>query len=224
MTSIARTLPLSLSIAAAFTLIHLEMWVAAAVAAIVTVGVVAAVVPRDQWVSGGMDMKTTSETDFTQWDHIRPLLPGAIAILPGPWIDMSTWWPLYTSGVTGALMWGFHRQARRSAVLGRRRARRALELTSLEEATLPRLTAATEHRAVLRGLTELGAVDGIRARTWRLAQHLDTTVPEVHEEVHALERVGIVSVSSVDAGADISRHLVEVTPVGVRVIAEMRTR
>ena len=49
-------------------------------------------------------------------------------------------------------------------------------------------------------------------------------VGKLRAEVGDLERDGLVSVSTVDAGADISRHLVELTPVGVRVLTELSRR
>lgn len=103
-------------------------------------------------------------------DRWRPFLPGALAFLPGVTLPLETWWPAYLLGVTGVLTWTISSPPRRAAAIGRRRARRALEQTSLEDATLPRLGAA------------------------------------------------------VDAGPDLGRHLVEITPVGVRVMSELRQR
>ena len=222
-----RALAPSLGIAASFTLLHLGMVLAGLVAAVVTAGVAFLVLPRHVF-SGGMDMMSTSDTDYTRWDHIRPFLPGALGFLSGSVLaDLPTpsvVWPFYFVSVTGVILWSFAAEGRRAAAVGRRRARRALEQTSLEDATTTRLDAADAHRELLKGLAELGAVDGIRARMWRLAGYLDREVPGVHEEVRALQQVGVVGLSTVDAGADISRHLVEITPVGVRVLEELRNR
>lgn len=222
-----RALAPSLGIAASFTLVHLGMPLAGLVAVVVAIGVTLLVLPRHAW-SGGMDMMTTSDADYTRWDHIRPFVPGALGFLSGSVLaDLPTppvVWPFYFASVAGVILWTVAAEGRRAAVLGRRRARRALEQTSLEDATTTRLDAADSHRAVLRGLAELGAVDGIRARMWRLAGHLDREVADVREEVRALQQVGVVSVSTIDAGADTSRHLVELTPVGVRVMEELRNR
>jgi len=192
-----------------------------------TAGVAFLVLPRHVF-SGGMDMMSTSDADYTRWDHIRPFLPGALGFLSGSVLaDLPTpsvVWPFYFVSVTGVILWSFAAEGRRAAAVGRRRARRALEQTSLEDATTTRLDAADAHRELLKGLAELGAVDGIRARMWRLAGYLDREVPGVHEEVRALQQVGVVGLSTVDAGADISRHLVEITPVGVRVLEELRNR
>ncbi|MDO5512891.1 hypothetical protein [Corynebacterium sp.] len=225
--SLSRALVPSLGIAAVFTLIHLGMVLTGLVAAVVTVACTLAVMPRHIWV-GGMDMKTTSDADYTRWDHIRPFLPGALGFLAGSGLaDLPTppiVWPFYFASVTGVILWTFHSEERRSRALGQRRARRALEQTSLEDATLSRLEAAAAHRRLLRGLSDLGAVDGIRARMWRLARHLDCEVGDLREGVRALQQVGVVGVSTIDAGADVPRHLVEITPVGVRVLSELRNR
>ena len=77
-----RALAPSLGIAASFTLLHLGMVLAELVAAVVTAGVAFLVLPRHVF-SGGMDMMSTSDADYTRWDHIRPFLPGALGFLSG---------------------------------------------------------------------------------------------------------------------------------------------
>jgi len=125
-------------------------------------------------------------------DRWRPFLPGALAFLPGVTLPLETWWPAYLLGVTGVLTWTISSPPRRAAAIGRRRARRALEQTSLEDATLPRLGAARPHPPAHGSASE------------------DATLP----------RLG----AAVDAGPDLGRHLVEITPVGVRVMSELRQR
>ncbi|HHU67914.1 hypothetical protein [Corynebacterium sp.] len=216
------TVPFSFGIGAVFTLIHMEMFLAALVVFIVAAGIALVALPRDAW-SPGLDMKTTADTDFTRRDHLRLLVPGALAFIPGTWVG-GAGWPLYFLGVSGLMMLSFRAANRRTAAMGRRRAQKVLESTSLADATLPRLTTADEHRDVIRALADMGAVDGIRARTWLLAKELGRDVGKLRAEVGDLERDGLVSVSTVDAGADISRHLVELTPVGVRVLTELSRR
>lgn len=222
-----RALAPSLGIAASFTLLHLGMVLAGLVAAVVTAGVAFLVLPRHVF-SGGMDMKTTSDADFSRWDHIRPFIPGALGFLAGSVLaDLPTpsiVWPFYFASATGVILWTLRSEGRRAAAIGRRRALRALESTSLDDVTAQRLEVAEERRGVLRGLADLGAVDGIRARMWRLAGHLEREVGEVSEEVRELQKVGVVSVSTIDAGADVPRHLVEITPIGVRVLSGLRNR
>lgn len=215
--SLPRVLLPSLGFGALFTFIHLEMWWWALVSAVLTIGVAWLTVPRSAW-DVGLDLKTTSDTDFTRWDHLRIFLPGPTLGL-GP-----QWWPLYFAGVTGVTVWTFRASARRTAAMGRRRIAGALEQTSLEDATGSRLRVADDHHDILRALLQLGAVDGIRARMWRLADAVGREVSDVREAVLALDRVGVVRVSTIDAGADTTRHLVDLSPVGVRVMEELRRR
>lgn len=218
----------SLGVGATFTFIMTGLTIPALVAAAVTALVAWLGLPRSFW-SGGLDMTSLSPVDFSGWDRVRPFLPGALAfgagLLPGDgMIAEVPMWPFYFVGTTAAMVWTVRGGGRRSEVVGRRRARAALEITPLEEATGTRLRAAAAHREVLLGLTALGAVDGIRARVWKLAEVLDREATEIHGEVVALHREGVVGVSTIDSGADSSRHLVENTPVGVRVLEELHRR
>lgn len=207
-----------------FTLIHLEMWWWALVSTVLTIGVAWLTVPRSAW-DAGLDLKTTSDTDYTRWDHARIFLPGVMSFLAGPTLSLGPqWWPVYFLGVTGVTVWTIRASARRTAAMGQRRIAGALEQTSLEDATRSRLQAADDHRDILRALLQLGAVDGIRARMWRLSDALGREVSDVRAEVLALDRVGVVRISTIDAGADTARHLVDLSPVGVRVMEELRRR
>lgn len=222
---LGRALIPSMGVGATFTLILTGLTLPALVTAVVTALTAWLVLPRSFW-SGGMDMTTLSPVDFSRWDRVRPFLPGALAfgagLLPGDGVVGEVpVWPFYFVGTTAAMVWAARAGGRRSEIVGRRRARAALEITPLEEATATRLRAAAEHREVLLGLAALGAIDGIRARVWKLAEVLGQEAAEVHGRVVALYREGVVGVSTIDSGADTSRHLVEITPVGVRVLEEL---
>lgn len=225
---LGRALIPSVGVGATFTFIMTGLTVPALVAAAVTALTAWLVLPRSFW-SGGMDMTTLSPADFSRWDRVRPFLPGALAfgagLVPGDGvIGEIPVWPFYFVGTTAGMVWAARGGGRRSEVVGRRRARAALDTTPLEEATATRPRTAAEHREVLLGLTALGAIDGIRARVWKLAEVLGREETEVHGEVVALHREGVVGVSTIDSGADVSRHLVEITPVGVRVLEELHRR
>lgn len=96
------TVPFSFGIGAVFTLIHMEMFLAALVVFIVAAGIALVALPRDAW-SPGLDMKTTADTDFTRRDHLRLLVPGALAFIPGTWVG-GAGWPLYFLGVSGLML------------------------------------------------------------------------------------------------------------------------
>jgi hypothetical protein len=223
-----RALLPAVGVGATFTFIMTGLLLPALVTGVVAALATWLVVPRSFW-SGGLDMTTLSPADYSRWDHVRPFLPGGLAmaagLLPGDGVvgDVPVW-PFYFLGTTAALLWTARVGGRRSEVVGRRRARAALTTTPLEEATTTRLRVAAEHREVLLGLAALGAVDGIRARVWKLAETLGRAEAEIHDDVVALRRQGVVGVSTIDAGEDTSRHLVEITPVGVRVMAELHRR
>ncbi|MDO5670668.1 MAG: hypothetical protein Q4G50_11800 [Corynebacterium sp.] len=134
--------------------------------------------------------------DYSRWDHIRPFIPGSLGFLSGSVLgDLPT----------PPIVWPFYFAFATGVILWTFRsegpARAGSDL------------AGGRH-----------APDGIRARMWRLAGHLDREVAEVREKVLALQKVKVVSVSPIDAGPDTSRHLVEITPVGVRVLTELRNR
>lgn len=207
-----------------FTLTLTHMYLSALVVGLLTALLTYLTLPRSFW-STGLDMSRTSPADFSRWDHIRPFLPGGLILGTGllPGADLG--WPLYFLGATAAMLWTFRASSgKRAMVVGRRRARVALAATPREEATTSRIQAAEKHRDVLLGLVALGAVDGIRARVWKLAAVMERAESEVHQASVALHRRGVVSMSTIDSGEDSSRHLVELTPVGVRVMAELAGR
>lgn len=213
----------SVGLGATFTLALTQMYLPALAVGLVTALITYLVLPRSFW-SSGLDMSRTSPEDFSRWDHIRPFLPGGLIIGSGLLPDAALGWPLYFFGTTAAMLWAFRASGRRSATVGRRRARAALKATPREEATASRIDAAEKHGDLLLALVSLGAVDGIRARVWKLAAVMERAESQVHEASVALHRQGVVDISTIDSGEDSSRHLVELTPVGVRVVAELTRR
>lgn len=214
----------SVGFGATFTLTLTQMYLPALAFGLVTALITYVVLPRSFW-SSGLDMSRTSPEDFSRWDHIRPFLPGGLILGSGLLPDAALGWPLYFFGTTAAMLWALRAGGgHRSAAVGRRRARAALKATPREEATASRIDAAEEHGDVLLALVSLGAVDGIRARVWKLAAVMERAESEVHGASVALHRQGVVSMSTIDSGEDSSRHLVELTQVGVRVVAELARR
>lgn len=179
----------------------------------------------------GMEQRTLSDADFTKSQLMAPLVvPGVAALAsfalePAP-IAPAIAAPLVFLAISASTTWSFLRITRQQQAVGRRRAKAALAKAPFDEATADRVTAVSETagRRVVRGLHDIGAVDGIQVRMWRLAKTADTDVETLHATCRDLEKLGIVRISGIDSGADQSRNLVELTPVGVRAAAESHSR
>lgn len=179
----------------------------------------------------GMEQRTLSDADFTKSQLTAPLVVpgiaalGSFALEPAP-ITPVIAAPLVFLVISASTTWSFLRITRQQQAVGRRRAKAALAKAPFEEATINRVAAVSEAagRRVVHGLQEIGAVDGIQVRMWRLAKTVGTDVESLHATCRDLEKLGIVRVSGIDSGADKSRNLVEVTPVGVRAVRESRSR
>lgn len=179
----------------------------------------------------GMEQRTLSDADFTKSQALAPLVVSGVAALgsfalePAP-IAPAIAAPLVFLAISASTTWSFLRITRQQQAVGRRRAKAALAKAPFEEATADRVAAVsgTAGQRVVRGLHEIGAVDGIQVRMWRLAKTADADVESVHATCRDLEKLGIVRVSGIDSGSDRSRNLVELTPVGVRTVTESRSR
>ncbi|AGF73194.1 hypothetical protein [Corynebacterium halotolerans] len=227
--------PLALAMGAAagacVTLFHLELFIAGLIAlgVLVLLGLAPVIVHPKRSLRTGHVVRVTSEADYPQSAHWRPFLP-AIGIfaagvgLEPTTVDPTVAVPAYFTAMTASSTWAFRRAGSESRCIGRRRAQAALEKADLAEATSFRLTVAEEHRGVLAGLVTLGAIDGIQVRLWKLAEVTGAGIDVLREKIAGLSRAGVVRTSAVDAGDDPSRGLVELTPVGVRVLHELRRR
>lgn len=102
--------------------------------------------------------------------------------------------------------------------MGLRRAQAALAKAPFESTTDNRVTAVTPPagRQVVRGLREIGAVDGVQVRMWWRAKMADTDVENRHATYRELEQLEIARGSDIDSRSDKSCNLGELTPVGVR--------
>lgn len=179
----------------------------------------------------GMEQRTIFDADLTKSQLTAPLvIPGvaalgSFALEPAP-IEPVIAAPLVFLVMSAATTWSFLRITRQQQAVGRRRAKAALAKAPFREATADRVAAVSTPagRQVVRGLHEIGAVDGIQVRMWRLAKVADADVESLHATCRELEKLGIVRVSGIDSGSDKPRNLVELTPVGVRVTTESRSR
>lgn len=231
--ALGRALVPGIGVGAALTLIHLDVPLVGLAVFLAAVVVLFVLNPRMFTAegSGGLVQRTLSDADYTRSQLAAPLiLPGAtmlfsFALEPAD-LDPVFIAPLVFVALTASSTWAFLRVGSENRRVGRRRSSAALEKAAFEEATTRRVEAvSTEHGgAVVRGLQTVGAVDGIQVRLWRLADTTGLTVEQVSRQCRELEKLGVVRVSGIDAGDDVSRTLAELTPVGVRTALESRRR
>ena len=215
--------------AAGFTatliLIALEQLVPWVVTLAVTIIVTLLLIPPRQWRSG-IEATSTDEPAFSARSQLPAILLPAVVILGQPFFLEILPLPFPVAvGLWGllsfvSLVWVFRNLGRSMKVDGQRRITRSLASTDPSDVTPGRLRVADEHRELITALTELGAVDGVRARMWKLAEVTGRGVDTLPAEVQVLRRAGLVSVSTLDSGDDTTRHLVDLTPVGARVAEE----
>lgn len=211
-------------------LLQFELWIPALVVAILAAGVLFLAKPRI-FRPTGLEQRTTSEVDYTSAQAIMPLAAPGVTFLAAtvvepasldPWLAA----PLWMLALSGTTTWALLRMQRQTLRIGNRRAKAALETTGLEAATATRIAAATTPAAgqLLRALRTVGAVDGIQVRLWKLAEDTGREVAELRELAVQLQQHGLVRLSVIDSGADHSRNLLELTPVGIRTMLEGRRR
>lgn len=215
----------SVGAGAVFTMIHTGHPLWALVTFLATAALTLLLLPRGSW-RNGLDKPRLDRADMNS----RVLLPVlAVLFLPSflsPVLDFQQprVWPVYFVAATGAVWLAFRAAAREEGRLAKQRMDRALEETAPEDATPERRDAAAKHADILQALQKLGAVDGMRARVWLLAQTLGRPTADLPGEISRLQRVGLVEVSTLDSGEDTTRHFVDMTPVGVRVFTELFRR
>lgn len=219
-----------IGLGAAVSLIHLDLAIAGLALFVLTLGVMVMANPK-MFVSQGIEQRTLSNVDYTRSQFMAPLIvPGvtmlaSFALEPAP-VPPVVAAPLVFVAITASTTWSFARIHRTTALAGRRRSAAALEKAPFETATVSRIEAVSspQGRLVVQALSEIGAVDGIQVRLWRVAQNTGLDVDELHATCRTLEQLGVTRVSGIDSGEDRSRNLVELTPVGVRTVIEARSR
>lgn len=217
------SLILSAGLGAICVLIQLRMWWWLLAVVVILAVVIYLAVPRKDWNAGLESSRLPLDIQGSWKDNL-------IFLLPFPFIAFSgiIYQALPTTlaiavtffGVAGALFIALRSAHSRSHKETTALVSQALADTSPTEATAERLDVAAEHRTILEALLAVGAVDGIRVRVWKLADITGLSAEQVKEETTELYRAGLVGVSTFDSGDDITRHLVDLSKIGVRVTDE----
>lgn len=214
----------------AVTFVHLGLLVPMAVTLAAMVVVLVAMRPRVFSLgNSGYESVDIRSDDFPRWRHWSPFLPPALTFLSGYALDPLPVGPVvggavYAGAASLAFTWSIRRTGQQFRGVGQRRARKILADPGLEGITVERLDAAGAHRGLMRVLLEVGAVDGQRIRLWKLGEVTATEPAGLLPELRELRRHDLVGISTIDAGDDVARQLVELTPLGVRVLAQERRR
>lgn len=170
-------------------------------------------------LEGGYDQKTIEDEELrlreNPWPLISavatPLLATALPVGAG---DLPVWATAVASGAAGAAVgWmttrGVNVRARRMG----RRLKRLMAESTLDGLTAKDVTVLAAHKGIVAALAGLGAVNGLRVRFWLLERSLPASDAEdIYRELSELSQAGMVNITSIDAGGDRSRHLVELTP------------
>lgn len=228
--ALGRALSPGIGFGAALSLIRLEYPIWGLVVFAVAVGALLVAQPK-LFRGTGMEARTLSDTDYTKSQMMAPFIAPGVTMIASFALEPASIDPVIAAALVFVAMsatttWSFLRIGRQQQTVGRRRAQAALEKAPFEEATTTRIEAvgtATGHQ-VVRGLREVGAVDGIQVRMWRLAEVTGIGVGRVHAACSELEKLGLVRLSTIDSGSEKPRNLAELTPVGVRTVTEARSR
>ena len=208
------------------TFAHLGLMIPMAVTLAAYVVVLVAMRPRVFSLSdSGYESVDIRPDDVPRWRYWMPLLPPAVTFLSGYALDPLPVDPVvggtvYAMVVALAFTWSIRRMGGQFRSVGQRRAAKVLADPSLEGVTAERLDAAGAHRGLMRALLGTGAVDGQRIRLWKLGEILATGPEELLPDLRELRRHGLVGISTIDAGDNVARQLIELTPLGVRVLAQ----
>lgn len=185
--------------------------------------------PRAFAEGEGYDMKTLAPTDFNGKAFLLPaavtlLGPAVGHLVPAGALDLPLWVPAAGLGVASgaaaalALRAGYRRKSR----AGKRRLQAIVAAGDIADVTDARLGAAEAHLDVLGALVRLGAVDGIRVRTWLLGRALGVAEEDSAEALapalRELRAEGLVATSDIDAGDRRAEVFVELTRTGARTL------
>lgn len=212
------------------TFAHLGLMIPMAVTLAAYVVVLVAMRPRVfSLTDSGYESVDIRPDDLPRWRYWMPLLPPAATFLSGYALDPLPVNPVvggtvYAVAVALVFTWTIRRMGGQFRNVGRRRARKILADPGLTGITVERLDATGAHRGLMTALLGIGAVDGQRVRLWKLGEVLATGPGELLPQLRELRRHGLVGISTIDAGDNVARQLVELTPLGVRVLAQAGRR
>ncbi|MGP6172567.1 hypothetical protein [Corynebacterium sp. A21] len=231
-----KTLIPALGFGVSIALFRFELWLPALVMLILAVGVGLVADPRVRrnprlMFTSGTLVRTTSEAEYEQRNPLLFLFVPSAA-LAASWVlepvatapEITV--PLTFLALTVTSAWAFLRIMNSSTHPGRKRMQAAMKKEPLESATRPLIEAISTppRRKLTQALVKIGAVDGIQARFWLLSEVSGLPLEQLQQECRELAHLGLVRNSGIDAGEDLSRHLTELTPVGLRALVESRPR
>ncbi|WP_290217043.1 hypothetical protein [Corynebacterium atrinae] len=202
---------------------QLRMWWWLLAAVVVFVAICLLVVPRKDWNSGLESSRLPLNFKGSWKNNLVFFLPFPMIAFSGIFFEvLPTTLAIAVTffAIAGSMFLSLRSAGSRTQQEATLLIRETLADTTPAYATSERLGVAAHHRPILEALLTIGAVDGIRVRVWKIAEITGQTNEQVKEEATELYRAGLVGVSTFDSGDDISRHLVDLTKVGVRVIEE----
>lgn len=214
----------------AATFAHLGLLAPMIVAAVVPLVFLFVARPRFFSLSdSGYDSAESRPGDLPAWRYWSPFIPPAVTFLAGYALD-----PLPVGPVAGGTVyavtailsftWSLRHLGTQNRVIGHRRARKVLETVGIDDLTPARPDAAETHRGLMVTMLGIGAVDGQRVRLWKLGEATGADPGRLLPAVRELRRHGLVGISTIDAGDDVGRQLVDLTSTGVRALAEVGGR
>lgn len=212
------------------TFAHLGLLVPTITVAALTLVVLLIWRPRElSLFNSGYEAVDSRSDDYPTRYYWAPLIPPAVTFLAGFALDPLPMNPVFAGTAYGATAilsttWMCRRIGGQMARVGARRARKILAEPGLAGITSERLDAAEHHRGLLTALLGVGAVDGLRMRLWKLAEVMGREPAELLADARELRNRGVVGISTIDAGDDIGRQLLELTPTGVRVLGQLGRR
>ncbi|AGF73195.1 hypothetical protein [Corynebacterium halotolerans] len=212
------------------TFAHLGLLVPTIAVAALTLVVLLVWRPEELSVfNSGYEAVDSRPGDYPTWYYWAPVIPPAVTFLAGFALEPLPVAPVLAGTTYGAaamlsMTWMCRRIGGQMARVGARRARKILAEPGLDGLTRERLDAAEHHRTLLTALLGVGAVDGLRVRLWKLNEIIGTDQSDLLTGARELRRHGLVGISTIDAGDDVSRQLLELTPTGVRVLGQLGRR
>lgn len=216
-------------LAVAYTALHLERWLLAAVAG--ALGLVIGVAAGWKVARPGVTNYGYQAGDHPPHRAWLPFVAPTVALIAGPFLPELTAQPGagpavgYAVLTTLALAAGWRATETEYYRVGKRRIRRLLATDdALREVTVGRLELAEKHRWLLITLTSMGAVDGARAWVWKIARLTGATPEAVVEVGRELRQAGLIGLTPYPAGREDSNMGMWLTGTGVRVLAESGRR
>lgn len=181
-------------------------------------------------LTGGYDQKTVESEEFSPRNNIARIISGIgapimAALVPAGTLDMPVWLTTSALSLLGALgMWLATRKANpRVEREGKRRMRDLMARSEVDGVRTEHLELAEKHRNLIGALVRCGAVNGIRVRVWLLARAFpESSVEEIVAAARELAAAGMVGITTIDAGPDPSKYLIELTPAAAATVAALQ--